>query len=108
MSSPKLFLIALLSWGSATLGVEPLSFDLSRTDTQAHLALSYSLALSGTVVLERYEIPRWKAVLIASAVTLGLGGVKELALDKEPSLADLFADTLGVGLSAGLVFSFDL
>ena len=81
--------------------------DLSRVDTAAHLGISYALNLTGTAVLAKYEVPRWKAVCYASAGTAALGILKEL-LDSQFDVTDLTADVLGTGVAVGVVYSFDL
>jgi hypothetical protein len=77
-------------------------------DKVAHAAVSYSLTLTGSLLLEKLEVPRWQAVLIAGGATFLLGLAKEYVIDAQPSGGDLAADALGVGLGAGLVFSFEL
>jgi hypothetical protein len=81
--------------------------DLGDLDKQAHVAVSYGLALTGQVVLRRYDVPRWQAAAIAAAATLALGTAKEL-VDDRFSFADMGANVIGVGLSVGIVFAFEL
>lgn len=81
--------------------------DLGDLDKQAHVAVSYGLALTGQVVLRRYQVPRWQAAAIAAAATLAVGAAKEL-MDDPGSWADMGANALGVGLSVGVVFAFEL
>lgn len=82
--------------------------DLGDVDKQAHVAVSYGLALTGQVVLRRHRVPRWQAAAIAAAATLAFGTFKELVLDKPYSWGDQGANALGVGLAVGVVFAFDL
>lgn len=77
-------------------------------DKVAHAAVSYSLTLTGSLLLEKLEVPRWQAVLIAGGASFLLGLAKEYVIDAQPSGGDLAADAIGVGLGAGLVFSFEL
>jgi hypothetical protein len=77
-------------------------------DKVAHFAVSYGLTLSGTLLLEKLDVPRWQAVLIAGGATFLLGLAKEYVIDSEASGGDLAADALGVGVGAGFVFTFRL
>jgi len=81
---------------------------LRDVDKQAHVAVSYGLTLTGAVVLRRYRVPRWQAVLIAAAATLALGTFKELVLDDPYSWGDQGANTIGAAAAAGLVLAFRL
>lgn len=75
-------------------------------DKTAHAAVSYGIALTGTVVLRRFDVERWQAVAIASAVALALGSFKELVLDDRYSWTDQAANGIGVATSAALSFTF--
>ncbi len=77
-------------------------------DKVAHAAVSYSLTFTGALLLERLDLPRWQAVVIAGGATLVLGLAKEYVVDSEASGGDLAADALGIGVGAGMVFTFDL
>jgi hypothetical protein len=77
-------------------------------DKVAHAAVSYSLTLTGSLLLEKLDVPRWQAVLISGGATFLLGLAKEYVIDTEPSAGDLAADALGVGVGAGVVFTFEL
>ena len=77
-------------------------------DKVAHAAVSYSLTLTGALLLEKLELERWQAVLIAGGATLLIGLAKEYVIDDEASGGDLLADGLGIGVAAGMVFSFEL
>ena len=77
-------------------------------DKVAHAAVSYSLTLTGALLLEKLDVPRWQAVLISGAGTFLLGLAKEYVIDADPSGGDLAADAIGVGTGAALVFSFEL
>jgi len=77
-------------------------------DKVAHAAVSYSLTFTGTLLLEKLDVPRWQAVLIAGGATFLLGLAKEYVIDAELSGGDVAADAIGVGAGAGLVFSFEL
>ena len=101
-------IIALVALCRGAIAVEAPSLDLSRVDTQAHICASYGLSLTGTLVLERNQLPRWKAIAVASAATLGLGLLKEIAFDSQFSWSDTLANAVGTGLSVGMVFAFDL
>jgi hypothetical protein len=90
------------------LVVAPVDFDPVAPDTAAHVAVSYGLTLTGALLLEKLDVPRWQAVAIAGAGALALGLAKELVLDDTASGDDLLADGLGIGLAAGLVFTFEL
>ena len=98
-------LAATLSAGTAA---EADSLDLTDLDKQAHVAVAYGLSLSGAVVLRRHDVPKWQATLTAASATLAIGLVKELVLDDELSWADQGANAIGVSLSTGVVFAFDL
>jgi hypothetical protein len=98
-------LAAFLAMGSRPAAADDL--DLGDLDKQAHLAVSYGLSLTGQVVLRRHDVPRWQAAAIAAAATLALGTAKEL-VDDPFSWADMGANAIGVGLSVGIVFAFEL
>jgi integrase len=76
-------------------------------DKAAHGAISYSLTMTGALLLEKLEVPRWQAVVIAGAATFAIGLGKEL-VDDDFSGGDLAADAVGVGLGAGVVLAFEL
>jgi VanZ family protein len=78
------------------------------TDKVAHAAVSYSLAFTGALLLEKLDLERWQAVTIAGGATLLLGLAKEYLIDPEASSSDVLADVVGVGLGAGVVFTFQL
>jgi hypothetical protein len=77
-------------------------------DKAAHFAVSYGLTLTGTLLLEKLDVPRWQAVLISGGATFVLGLAKEYVIDAEASGGDLAADALGTGVAAGMVFAFEL
>jgi hypothetical protein len=76
------------------------------SDKAAHFAVSYGCTLTGALLLEKAELPRWQAVAIASAGTFLVGLAKEVVYDPEISGWDLVADGLGVTVAAGVVFAF--
>lgn len=82
-------------------------FDLRKVDQQAHLAVSYGLAMTSTMLFEKHQHSRLESILYGSLVTMTVGFAKEYAYDKKPSDGDLIADALGTALSAGIVYSFD-
>ncbi len=84
------------------------SFSLRDVDKQAHVAVSYALTLTGSVVLRRFRVPRWQAVAIAAAATMVLGTFKELALDDEYSWGDQLGNGIGTSAAAVLVLSLRL
>ena len=75
-------------------------------DKVAHAAVSYSLTFTGTLLLEKLDVPRWQAVLIAGGATALLGLAKEYVIDTRASAADLAADALGIGVGVGFVYVF--
>ncbi len=83
-------------------------FDPRDLDKQAHLAVSYGLSLTGSLVLRRLDVPRWQAVAIAAAATLALGTVKELVLDDTYTWGDQLGNGLGTSGAAVVVFSLRL
>lgn len=83
-------------------------FSARDVDKQAHMAVSYGLTLSSSVVMRRYGVRRWQAVAIAAAATLVLGTFKELVLDDPYSWGDQLANTIGTGTAAAVVFTFRL
>jgi hypothetical protein len=99
-------LAAALALGASFARADEL--DLFAVDKEAHVAVSYGLSLSGTLVLRRAGVPRWQSVAIAAAATLALGAFKELALDDPGSWGDMGANTLGVAGSAAFVFALEL
>ncbi len=82
-------------------------FDLRKVDQQAHLAVSYGLAMTSTLIFEKHQYSKWESILYGSLVTMSVGFAKEYAYDKKPSEGDLIADALGTALSAGAIYSFD-
>jgi hypothetical protein len=95
----------LLSRPSAAWA-EPLS--LKDLDKQAHVAVSYGLTLSSTLVLRKAGLERWQAVSIAAATTMLLGTVKEVWIDDRYTWADQGANAIGTGLAVGFVFVLEL
>jgi hypothetical protein len=81
-------------------------YDPTAPDKAAHFAVSYGLTLTGTLLLEKLDVPRWQAVLISGGATFALGLAKEILVDAEASGGDLAADALGVGIAAGMTFVF--
>jgi hypothetical protein len=77
-------------------------------DKVAHFSVSYSMTLSGALLLEKLDLPRWQAVAIAGGATFLLGLAKEYVIDAQADPYDLAADGLGVGVGAGFVFTFQL
>lgn len=84
------------------------AFDPRDEDKQAHVAATYSISLTTALGLRKLELPRWKAVLVASAAALAVGTLKEVAIDDEFSWGDEIANGVGVGLSAVIVFTLEL
>lgn len=83
------------------------NFDLSQVDQQAHLAVSYGITMTSSLLLEKKGFKKNDAILYGSLISLGLGLLKEYAVDKEASQGDLIADAIGTGLGAGVVWYFD-
>jgi hypothetical protein len=84
------------------------SFDIKRVDHQLHAAVSYGSALTITRFFETREFSRPTSVLYASLITIGLGLTKEIVFDKSVSSGDMVANALGTGVSAAVVFAFEL
>src|SRR5687768_15885650 len=76
-------------------------------DQAAHFAATLSLTPTGTPLPDMPAPPRWQAVAVSGASTFAIGLAKELVIDDEASTADLWADGLGVGLAAGMIFVFE-
>lgn len=82
-------------------------FRFTRVDHQAHMAVSYGLALTGTLILEHeIGLERHEAVLASSLTTLAIGLIKELVIDDAGDSSDLLANVIGIGAAAGIVFGF--
>ena len=82
--------------------------DFHEVDKQAHVAVSYGIALTATRILETKGLSRGQAILDGSLITLGLGLIKEFIIDASPSGADMAANGVGVGASALVVWTFQL
>ena len=81
------------------------SLDPRDVDKQAHMATSYGITFSVAVILRRFDVPRWQAVVIGAATTAVLGTVKEL-VDDPYSWGDQLANTIGSATAVGVVFAF--
>ena len=95
-----------LFWASPQASAD--DFDMQASDKQMHIAGSYGGALTSTLIFEKHEVPRWKAIVYGSLVALSLGLTKEYLIDQSPSTGDLLADGIGTGLSAAIVLGFEL
>ena len=81
-------------------------FRFSRLDHQAHIAVSYSLTLTATLICQKKAgMSRTKAVLISALAVLLMGGLKELASDEPGESSDMVANTIGIGAAAGMAFA---
>lgn len=83
-------------------------FDPRDYDKVAHMSVSYGITLSVAVVARRYEVTRWRAVVLGAVTALALGTTKELLLDTTFSWGDEAANAIGTAGAAGLVFTFRL
>jgi hypothetical protein len=108
MSKYLLFIVAMLLVMSSASARADDGFDPTQLDKQAHMAVSYAVALTATEIMEKNDVPRWKSVLYASLGTIALGLTKEYFIDSQPSTGDIIADGVGVGVSAAVVFTFRL
>jgi VanZ family protein len=100
-------LTAAVAIGGLAVPARAESFDLRDLDKQAHVAVSYGLTLSVATILRRYEVPRWKAVVIAATATAVIGTAKEL-LDPPYSWGDQLANAIGSSAAVVVVFTFRL
>ena len=82
-------------------------FDLTNIRTQAHVVVSYSITFTTAVIARRFELARWKAVVLGVAATAVLGTIKEL-VDDEFQWGDQLANTIGAGTATAIVFTFEL
>ncbi len=83
------------------------TFRPTRLDHQAHMAVSYSLALTGALIAEhKVGLDRKTAVLVASLATLAVGGFKELVIDDPGEGGDMVANVIGTAGAAAVVFVF--
>ena len=83
-------------------------FDPRDVDKQAHMATSYGITFSITVIARRFEVPRWKALALGAATTAVLGTFKELVIDDPYGWGDQLANTIGSSLAAVVVLAFRL
>lgn len=84
------------------------SFRLKSQDKQLHIMSGYGLSLTSTLLLEhKLDLPRWQAVLIASAFTMAVGTAKEFIVDEHYSAGDQWANLIGTAGSAAMVFTFE-
>jgi len=84
------------------------SFSLKSQDKQLHMAAAYGLALTSTLLMEKYGMRRAPAVLIASVGTMLIGTGKELLIDDHYSSGDQIGNAIGTTASAIVVFTFQL
>lgn len=80
------------------------NFDLSRTDTAAHLGISYGLTLTGAMVLKRLGMEKTPALLTSILLTSAIYTLKELS-DPVFSGGDMVANGIGT-VGAALTFHF--
>lgn len=105
--------VALLLLWSATnaaadaKSLRPVLADVG-LDKKAHLAVSYGASLSLTLILRRFDVPRWMAITLASAATLAAASIKELVVDDKYSWGDQAANVAGTAVSAGFVLTLEL
>lgn len=83
-------------------------FDPRDVDKQAHMATSYGITFTVTVIARRFEIPRWKALALGAATTAVLGTFKELVIDDPYAWGDQLANTIGSSLAAVVVLAFEI
>ena len=81
-------------------------FDPRDVDKQAHMATSYAITFSVTVIARRFEVPRWQALALGAATTAVLGTFKELVIDDPYAWGDQLANTIGTGVAAVVVLAF--
>lgn len=81
--------------------------NLSKKDQQLHFGASFGIALTSTLILENYQVPRGQAILYGSLISLAVGAAKEYAYDKKASQGDMAANVAGIASSALLVWTFD-
>lgn len=80
-----------------------------QTDKLAHMGVSYGLTLTGYSILTKNDkMSHWTAYLISSLIVASIGVFKEFAIDKEPSLGDIQANTVGSLGAGAVVLTFDL
>ena len=108
LAAPLLVMQVLVAVPVLPVRAEAAESDPVGADKAAHAAVSYSLTLTGALLLEKLDLPRWQAVVIAGGATFALGLAKEFVIDGEASGGDLVADGIGVGVAAGFVFTFEL
>lgn len=77
------------------------------TDKQLHVLASYSVAMTSTVAFQKMKFSFWESVLYGSLVGGAVGTAKELS-DTSYSNADQAANLVGIGLSFGVNYTFDL
>lgn len=82
------------------------NYSLSDPYNQLHLVGSFAFCLTSTLILEHYEVPRWKAVLISLVTTMALGVAKEYWMDSEVSKKDIYMDLAGASTAGLLTFVF--
>lgn len=83
-------------------------FRFKSGDKQTHILAGYGLSLTSTLLLEKKaHLPRWQAVLYASAFTMLVGTAKELLIDDQYSAGDQWANLIGTAGSAAMVLTFE-
>lgn len=100
-------LVATSAGARSASAAEPGETDWLAPDKAAHAAVSYSLTLTGTLLLEKAALGRWPSLALAAAATLVIGLGKEVVLDDVVSGGDLLADSLGAAAAAVVIISFD-
>src|SRR3989338_8540460 len=95
MSSVRILLVLFLFYsGGSAWGAD--GFRLKNRDHQLHIAASYGIALTSTLLLENEaDMRRLPAVLWASVFTILLGTAKELLIDDQYSSGDQTANLIG-------------
>lgn len=82
------------------------TFSFSSTDKQLHMLASYGLTLTFTDLYRRMQFSKWQSILYGAATTLAIGAIKE-ASDPKFSSNDMLANSVGITVGVGVVFTFD-
>lgn len=101
MDEVKYLVISFMVFSSVGFAKNP-ALNMSEPDKQAHAIVGFCIGLTTQLVLEKYVpempfFPRWMSGVL---VTMVLGTIKELVIDKGRSdLNDIHAGNLGAASS---------
>jgi hypothetical protein len=82
------------------------TFDVMSQDKQLHMAASYGMALTGTMILRSSKLPLTSSLFYSSLLTMAVFTAKEAYYDREFSKGDMLANSIGVGANVFFATTF--